>query len=449
MRFYHLLVAALVAASVAGVSTPAEPPVHATGQPAWTAWSSARPETPVDLETALQWTLSRNPDLVAVRQNADVSAVAMAVARLFPMSVNPSVTVALRPWAFERDIGQGSQRLGTSVAVAWTQPLELGRRGPRLVQAQAAYDQTQWNILQAELVTLVQTYRFHQTATYRREKFRVARQLADFNAQLLLTVRRQVAAGLATPTDLVLAEVENQSMVQRLRTAQQDYLDAVTDLRKQMGLPEHAGSAVPVGALQIPAGALSSDEDDLIRQALESHPDINVALAQANNSQAAVSLARADRIPIASVGPVYERDEVGTTFYGLVVNTPVPVLNSGRRLVWQREQEYNRDLVAAEQVRVRTIVRVKASLAKWLQVKDLVAEVEASTAAIEVQTQKLERIYTAGQADLLKLLQVRQRLIEAENARLDIVWQATQAYADLLTATGATPLLGALPATAE
>ena len=248
MRFYHLLVAALVAASVARVSTPAELLVNGTRQPVPTALASATPEIPVDLETALQWTLARNPDLVAVRQNTDVSAVAVAVARLFPMSVNPSVTVALRPWALERDFGRGSQRLGASVAVAWTQPLELGRRGPRLGMAQAAYDQTQWNILQAELVALVQTYRLHQTATYRREKLRVARQLAEFNAKLLLTIRRQAAAAQATPTDLVLAEVENQTMVQRSRTAQQDYLDAVTDLRKQLGLPEYAGSAVPVGA---------------------------------------------------------------------------------------------------------------------------------------------------------------------------------------------------------
>lgn len=449
MRFRRLLLAALVAASIGRVSSSAEPLAGASVRSLPTTVAAASPETPVDLETALQWTLSRNPDLVAVRQQTDVSAVAVAVARQFPMSVNPSVAVTLRPWAFERNFGQGSQRLGASVSVAWSQPLELGRRGPRLGMAQAAYDQTHWNILQAELVALVQTYRLHQTATYRREKFRVARQLAEFNAKLLLTVGRQAEAGQATPTDLVLAEVENQSMGQRLRAAQQDYLDAVTDLRKQIGLPEYAGSAVPVGDLRIPDGALPGDEDDLTRIAVESHPEVNAAQAQAANSQAAVCLARAERIPVSSVGPLYERDEAGTSFYGLAVNTPVPVINSGRRLVWQREQEFNRDLVAAEQIRVRTIARVKASLTKWLQVKDLVTQVDASTAAIQVQTQKMERIYAAGQADLLKLLQVRQRLIEAENARLDIVWQATQAYADLLAATGATPLLGAAPAPAE
>jgi outer membrane protein TolC len=57
----------------------------------------------------------------------------------------------------------------------------------------------------------------------------------------------------------------------------------------------------------------------------------------------------------------------------------------------------------------------------------------------------MDRLYQAGQADLVKLFQVRQRLIEAENTRLDAGWQMIQAYADLLAALGATPLVAAVP----
>ena len=48
----------------------------------------------------------------------------------------------------------------------------------------------------------------------------------------------------------------------------------------------------------------------------------------------------------------------------------------------------------------------------------------------------MERLYTAGQTDLVKLLQVRQRWLEAANTQLDTTWQATQAYADLLSSLG-------------
>ena len=337
MRSAPLLLAVIAAASTAGVVRAAEPPVSAALESVPAPASLSFDVTPVDLETALSWTLSRNPDLVAMRPNMDVSAAAVAVARQFPTELNPSLSVDLSPWTYERDFGEGARRLGTAVAVQWAQPIGPGRRMNRLCMARATYDQTQWRVLQAELLALVQTYRFHQTATYRREKLRVARQLAEFNEQLVRTIRRQADAAQAAPTDLVLAEVENQSMRQRWKMADQQYLEAITDLRKQMGLPEYAGTLVPTGSLTVPDNPVGNDAEQLTRMALAAHPDIQVAAAQANTSHAAVALARAERIPLSSVGPIYERDETGTTFYGLAVNTPVPILNPGRRLVWQRE----------------------------------------------------------------------------------------------------------------
>lgn len=445
MRFGHLFLAVLAAVSSASWTSATEPPPVATAEsvPAPAPVTSA--QMPLDLQTALRLTLTSNPDLVGLRPGVAASAAAVAVAQQFPMELNPSLSVDLFPWTYERDFGQGAARLDTAVSVAWTQPIGPGRRSNRLEIARATYHQTQWRVVQAELLALVQTYRLHQTATYRREKLRVARQLAEFNAHLVEAIRRQTEAAQAAPPDLVLAEVENQSMRQRLQMAEQEYLDAVTELRKQIGLPEYAGSAEPVGPLTVPENALSTDENQLTQLALAGHPDIQAAVAQANISHAALGLARAERIPVTSVGPLYEIDESGTTFYGLAVSSQVPILNSGRRLVCQRQAEHRRDLVAANQTRMRITTAVKASLAKWSQTQRLVAEVVDTAKAIEAQTQKMERLYTAGQTDLLKLLQVRQRLIDAENAKLDMLWQATQAYADLLSATGAAPLLGSLP----
>ena len=63
--------------------------------------------------------------------------------------------------------------------IALRQPVEFGHQTThRHSIAKAAYKQVQWQIVQAELTALVQTYRFFQTAAYRREKLRVAEQLA-------------------------------------------------------------------------------------------------------------------------------------------------------------------------------------------------------------------------------------------------------------------------------
>ncbi len=174
-------------------------------------------------------------------------------------------------------------------------------------------------------------------------------------------------------------------------------------------------------------------------------PEILAAQAQVAGSHDAVSLARADRIPIPSIGPVYEKDESNVSFYGLGLSSPIPILNTGTPMLRQRESEYHRDAVSLDQTKQKVIVQVKTALIRCNEAKRLLDKTNAITGPLQEQAARMDRLYEAGQSDLVKLFQVRQRLIEAENTRLDAVWQMIQAYADLLTALGATPLVVAIP----
>jgi outer membrane protein, heavy metal efflux system len=405
---------------------------------------------PLGLDAALELTLQHNPNVVTVRQNLGVSAQAIEVARRFPTSLNPTLSVTDCPWVFERVPGDGVRRLDSLVSVQWAQPIEVGhRREIRTEMAEATYNQTRWNILQAELTALVQTYRLHQTSTYRREKLGVAQRLVEFNQRLLEVLRRQMEANQVAAADEVMAEVESQSTMQQLEVARQDYIAALTDLRQQLGMPEYAASAEPAGLFQVPKTAIPGGEAALVRMALESRPEIRSAQAQLDNSRSAVCLARADRIPIPSIGPVYERNETGASFYGVGISSPIPVLNGGGPLLRQREAEFHRDGVALDQVRLQVTIQVKAVLAKWTQAQESALRARARSEPIRVHAERMDRLYEAGQTDLVKLLTVRQRLIEAENAELDAVWQTTQVYAEVLTALGSTPLITSTPPATE
>jgi outer membrane protein, heavy metal efflux system len=402
--------------------------------------------TPLGLETALEWTLSCNPDLITIRQNLNVSADAVAVARRFPTSLNPTVSVTLEPWVFERGIDQTVNQLATLVSVSWSQPIEFGHRNAiRTSIASAAYSQTRWTILQNELMALVQTYRLHQGGVYRREKLRVAVQLADFNQRLLEALKRQMQANQIPASDVVLAEVENQTMLQHVETARQEYVQAQMDLCQQIGVPRLADTVELVGKLQWPDYRESGDDDAFVRTALSSRPEIRAAQAQVAGSHHAVSLARADRIPIPSIGPVYEKDESNVSFYGVGLSSPVPILNTGTPLLRQRESEYHRDVVSLDQTKQKVIVQVKTAVVRCNEARRLLDKTNAITGPLQEQAARMDRLYEAGQADLVKLFQVRQRLIEAENTRLDAVWQMIQSYADLLAALGAAPLVTAVP----
>jgi cobalt-zinc-cadmium efflux system outer membrane protein len=261
-----------------------------------------------------------------------------------------------------------------------------------------------------------------------------------FNGHLVEIIRRQAEANQTPAADVILAEVESQATVEQFEAARQDYVSSLADLRQQIGIPSFAATAEPTGPFRVPENHMGRGEA-LVQLAQQARPEVQAAAAAAQNSKAALSLARADRIPIPAIGPAYERNESGATFYGINVTTTVPILNAGNSLVAQREAEYHRDCVAWEQARQQVAVQVLAMVEKWTQAQAAAERTRARLQPIGVQTERMERLYNAGQTDLVKLLQVRRRFIEARNIELDATWQAVQAYADLLTASGGTPLL--------
>jgi cobalt-zinc-cadmium efflux system outer membrane protein len=401
----------------------------------------------ISLQTALYGAITGNPDLVALRNSNLASPEAVEVARHFPTTLNPTLWVDCRPFNYGPGPTGRWQPMDTLIYVSWRQPIELGHQTThRYAIARAALTQQQWNVVQAELLAMVQTYRFFQTSAYRREKLRVTRELAAFNDRLLASLKRRVEAnqvGVAAG-DVVLAEVENQATRQLVEAARQDYTIALTDLRNQIGRPESAGAAEPLGEFILPRDIPPIDEQAMIQLALQSRPDIHAARAAADGACAAMKLANADRRPTPVVGPLFERDEANIQYFGFVYVQPIPILNTGKPLLRQREADYRRAQAVVQQAEQRAVTQVRSAVAKWNSANRLAGRTVGLTGQLRAQVERMDRLFEANQTDLTKLLQARQRLIQLRNAELDAIWQATQAQADLLTALGAPTLISAL-----
>jgi cobalt-zinc-cadmium efflux system outer membrane protein len=407
----------------------------------------------ISLEAALYGTLTSNPDLATLRVGNPTtpSAEAVEVARHFPTALNPTLWCDLRPLVLipPDTFVSGSTHRGSFYKegqvyfyVSLRQPLELGHQTThRYNVAKAAYEQQQWIVLQAELTAIVQTYRFFQTAEYRRERLKVARELAQFNEKLLKSLERRLEANQVLPADVVMAKVESRATRQLESAADQDYVTALTDLRNQLGIPESAGSVEPFGEFTLPPYIPPAKEDEFIQMALESRPDIRAAQALVRGTKAAEMLARGDRIPSPIIGPQYEIDEVGVQYFGVVYVTPLPIWNNGKPLVRQRQAEHCRAHVALQQAQQRAVAQVRSALAKWNGASQFVKDTQGLTAELSREVDKLEDLFDKGQSDLAKLLQARQRLIQLKSAEIDSIWAATQAQADLLLALGAPALL--------
>ena len=427
----------------------------------------------LSLQQALTGAITSNPDLVTLRagSGATASLEAVEVARHFPTTLNPTVFIDYRPITLIPNGTFGNNGTGATsgtgttttqghnsfyhngqgyLLVALRQPLEFGHQTThRYGIARAAYSQLQWQIMQAELNALVQTYRFFQTAAYRREKARVADRLADFNENLRDTLDRRLRANQAQAADVALAKVEARATRQQARAAQQDYLTALTDLRNQIGVPDSAAETEPLGEFTLPGNIPPLDEQGMIEAALRCRPDLKAAQANIDGSAAAVRLAKGDRIPSAILGPQYVQDEAGIQYIGFNFVPTLPLANNGKPLVRQREADQRRAVVALQQAQQRVVAQVRSAVAKWNGATDLVNDSSGLTDELTRETDSLERLFEAGQTDLTKVTQARQRLIQLENAQLDAVWAATQAQADLMAALGIPSLIQNLLQAAE
>jgi cobalt-zinc-cadmium efflux system outer membrane protein len=407
---------------------------------------------PIAMQAALYGAVTSNPDLVTMREGNALAASAEAVetARHFPTTLNPTIWLDYRPITLVPNgtFGTGGTH-GTASGnnyyhygqdyfyASLRQPVELGHQTThRYHIAQAAYNQQKWLVVQAELTTLVQTYRFFQTAAYRREKFRLAQDLADFNDRLQETLQRRMEANQVQAADVALGRVESRATQLQVKAAKQDYLIALTDLRNQIGIPDQAGAVEPLGEFTVPPYIPPVDEQVMVDEAIRQRPDIHAALAQVAGTHSAVSLAKGDRIPTPIIGPEYEMDEAGVQYIGFVLISPIPIWNSGKPLVLQREAEHRRAIVAFKEAQQRAAAQVRAAVAKWNGATELVNDSASLTNDLSAEVKNMEQLFERNQADLTKLMQARQRLIQLENSRLDAVWQATQAQADLLLALG-------------
>jgi cobalt-zinc-cadmium efflux system outer membrane protein len=417
----------------------------------------------ISLQQALTGALTSNPDLVALRQGnpAQASAEAVEVARHFPVALNPTVFIDYRPITLiPRDtFATATPGIKTGpfyhygqnyLLVALRQPIEWGHQTThRYGIAKAAYKQVQWQVVQAELTALVQTYRFFQTAAYRREKLRVAEQLADFNESLLATLDRRLKSGQGLPADVALAKVESRATRQQAKAAKQDYVTALTDLRNQIGIPESAAESEPLGEFTLPGNIPPVDEQAMVQAALSSRPDLQATQAAIEGAASAVKLARGDAIPTTIFGPQYVQDEAGIQYVGFNLVPTLPILNSGKPLIRQREAEQRRAVVTYQQAQQRAVSQVRAAVAKWNGATILVNDSSGLTQELTGEVASLERLFEAGQTDLTRVQQARQRLIQLENAQLDALWAATQAQADLMLAVGVPSMIQALLQVAE
>lgn len=269
------------------------------------------------------------------------------------------------------------------------------------------------------------------------QKAQVANAQAIFNQ-----AQTRKAAGTNARIDVTRSQVELQTEEQRLNTLNADYRKQLIALARLIGLPQDR-EIVLTDTLQENGGALP-ETSQAIQTAFNQRLDLQASATQVKAAEIAVSAARAERLPSASVSGNYGvMGPNPTTTHGVFAVTGsinVPIWQGGRiaadidqaqTTLHQRQAELADQRGRVEQGVRNALIELETALG---QVK--VAESNRTLAA-DTLTQSRDR-FAAGVATTLEVVQAQQQVASAESDYISSLFSLNLARLSLAREMGET-----------
>ncbi len=389
------------------------------------------------LNTAVQWALEHNPALATFRKNRGIAQAGVVIARQYPF--NPIIQDYT--WGAN---GPSSAGVTNHVFNEHTMRLdiELRRQGTyRRNMAQAALTRTEWEIAAQELLTSILATRAFNTLLYRQLKYRMLQEVAEFTEQTAGFTKQLVEQGTLRSADLLLAHADVVEARNALGPARGLVIVAENDLRRALGM---IGDSFELdGSLE--KGFPAPPADMLVQAALERRPDVHALEFAVHQADANLRLEIANRYGNPSIGPAFEENETSVSFVGMWLIWQLPVINIRRGEIRQREAEKVRAVQALNQGELLVRQDVFASVGRLDRAEEIVRSFRTQTLpALQRTREEFDKLYTAGQpgVDLARVLDVRRRLLRARDAYLDVLFELSQAQADLAAAVADLSFVG-------
>lgn len=391
---------------------------------------------------ALRWALQHNPALAAQRQQHGIAAASVVIARQYPF--NPIWQSFIMG-----DSGPAHADVTNPVFVEQTVRLDLELRGQgkhRVAAARAALSRTDWEIAGFELAAAVRALRAFDAVVYRQDKLRLVEEIVSFqerNAAAVGQMARQ--GGRVHAADLIQAQAEVNAARAFRGPAQVALAAARQELLRALGVV--CGEFAVEGTLDNSAG--TCDAAALAQVALDHRPEVHARRLAVAEAESRIRLEVANRFGNPSVGPAFEFNETSVYFMGAWMVTPLPVLNTRKGEIMQRKAERERALLDLTQAQVLVQQDVAAALARLREARGWVETYDKQVLpSLEISLKDMERLFTQGEqgVDLLRVNDVRRRLLTARDAYLDALWETRQAETDLAAAIGDPSLALGAPA---
>lgn len=352
---------------------------------------------------------AEHPSLKAARFAIDE-----ARGRQFGAGRLPNPTVGIE---FQNESRVSPQTLGASLDQSFpiTRRLGLEKRltAQLVTAAELEVRDAERRFIAAAQSLAVRLLALEQQRALRQQQTAVAQKLADF-------VQGRAKAGELSALDAAQAQVDAQRLTLETRRLEAERVGLLGELKPMLGVRPADELSIFGG---LPALALPT-----ARPPWRQRADYQLALTKLNAAQTSVALAKASRWQDVEAGFFTAREAQDITpdhrehtgFIGLRLSVPLPVWNRNQGEIAEKtasaerarlETEALSAQIASEADTARREMEANATLAREAREKLLPLIIE--------QTEKLDKAYESGQADLITVLRARDQRLQMEAAVLD------------------------------
>ncbi len=386
---------------------------------------------PLTLKGAVNFALVNNPALAAHRQQRGIAAAKVIIADTYPF--NPVLENRVQGAEGPRS-GGITNRVPLEHLLLWEVEL-FGQRDFRRQGAAAGLSRVDWEVAAFEQTLAIQVIRAYANVVYRHEKMQLIEETVRFNERLVEDVEKLVKSGRLRTSDLLIAQTEVTDTLDLVGAGRESLTTARQELFRALGTVDGRFALDPVVDLPL----LTTDSAALTELALTRRADLQARRMAVNEAAANLRLTAANRWGNPTVGPAYSYDPSGVNMFGAQVNIPIPVVNTRRGEIRQAEAEQGLANLELRETEVTVRQDVRASLAR-LEVAEQRAALFRTRVLPELQrtVADMERLFQAGDTsvDLLRVIDVRRKLLRARDSFLDAQAAVRQARADVLAAIG-------------
>ena len=254
-----------------------------------------------------------------------------------------------------------------------------------------------------------------------RDTLAFAAEVAEAQGRTVALSRARLEAGAISEADLARIETARLEADQAVDSARGQLRSARVALAFLLGVrgpvPDFDVVAGPLARSAIPPGLTAATREALLERALASRPDVVAARQQRARAEAALALARRQRIPDVTVSLQYAQE--GTTNRAVTPPTwtaglslPIPLLYQQQGEIRRADADLRTQEIAVARAEAIAASDVESAWAGFVAARALVARMEggllerAKTARDLVEVQ-----YRKGAASLLDLLDAQRTFI--------------------------------------